>query len=59
MVHLHMQWPHWVHWRAWAEQTFSEAEQEGPIQMLGFLFAVTIMLAAFLLVITTLFIGVG
>jgi len=27
--------------------------------MLGFLFAVTIMLAAFLLVITTLFIGVA
>jgi hypothetical protein len=46
MVHVH--WPHW------ASQIVSDVEHQGPIQMIGFVFAVTIMIAAFLLAISTL-----
>ena len=55
MVDVH--WPHpshWMHWPHWAEETVSEVEHEGPIQMLGFVFAVTIMAAAFLLAVSML-----
>ena len=59
MVHMTMHWPHWARWPYWAEQTFIEAEHEGPIQILGFVFAVTVMLAAILLALSTLILGVA
>ena len=50
MVGVH--WPHpsrGLHWPHWAEETVSEAEHEGPFQMLGFVFAVMLMISSFLL----------
>jgi hypothetical protein len=41
VVHLH--WPHW------ATQMIIDVEHQGPLQVIGFVFAVTLMIAAFLL----------
>jgi hypothetical protein len=46
VVHLH--WPHW------ATQIVSDVEHQGPVQMIGFVFAVTLMMAAFLLAVFVL-----
>jgi hypothetical protein len=49
VVHLH--WPHW------ATQIVSDVEHQGPLQMIGFVSAVTLMMAAFLLAVFMLFVG--
>lgn len=43
-----------VHWPHWASQIVSDVEHQGLLQMIGFVFAVMIMIDAFLLAISTL-----
>jgi len=51
MVHLH--WPHW------APQIITDVEHQGDLQMMGFVFAVMMMVVAFLFAIVVLILGVA
>jgi len=51
MVHLH--WPHW------ASQIITDVEHQGDLQMMGFVFAVMMMVAAFLFAIVALILEVS
>jgi hypothetical protein len=50
MVHLH--WPHWT------SQIVSDVQHQGDLQMIGFVFAVMMMIAAFLFAIFILILEV-
>jgi hypothetical protein len=50
MVHLH--WPHWT------LQIISDVQHQGDLQMIGFVFAVMMMIAAFLFAIFILILEV-
>jgi hypothetical protein len=52
MVHVHVRWPHW------ASQIVSDVEHLGAIQMIGFVFALTLMIASFLFAVLVLILEV-
>ena len=50
MVHVH--WPHW------ASQLVSDVEHQGAMQMMGFVFALTLMIAPLLFAVFVLILEV-